>query len=83
MASILSQSKRVFNATKSNAIISKSKNVFWFFFCIFEIYVKFQILWKKRWASELFVSEIIDCKKHGYLNAQKAPYQNTDGESTC
>ena len=31
----------------------------------------------------LFVSEIIDCKKRCYLNAKKAPFQNTYGQSTC
>ena len=31
----------------------------------------------------LFVSDIIDCKKRCYLNAKKAPFQNTHGQSTC
>ena len=31
MKSILSESKKVFNATNSNAIISKEKNIFWIF----------------------------------------------------
>ena len=33
--------------------------------------------------SKLFLSEIIDCKKRGYLNDGKAPSQNTYGQSTC
>ena len=33
----LSKSEWVFNATNSNAIISKSKNIFWIFFCLFGI----------------------------------------------
>ena len=44
----------MFKATNSNAIISKSKNIFWIFFCIFGIYKTFGILWKKIWASEVF-----------------------------
>ena len=45
--------KAMFNATNSNATISKSENIFWFFFCIYGIYIKFEILWRKRWASEV------------------------------
>ena len=30
----------------------------------------------------LFASEIKDCKKRGYLNAQKASCQNSYGQST-
>ena len=52
MTSILSQSKRVFNATNSNTFISKSKNIFWIFFCISGIHIKFGILSKRRRASE-------------------------------
>ena len=83
MTSILSQSKRVLNATNSNAIISKSKNIFWTIFCISEIYIKRQILSKKDQAGRLFVSEIIDCKRRLYLNAQEAPCHNTYGQWTC
>ena len=53
MTSILSQEERVLHATNSKAIISKSKNIFWIFFCISEIYIKFGILCSKRWDSEL------------------------------
>ena len=45
--------KAMFNATNSNATISKSENIFLFFFCIYGIYIKFEILWRKRWASEV------------------------------
>ena len=50
---------------------------------ISEIYMKFGILLKKDDLSRLFVSEIIDYKKRGYLNAQKVLYQKTYGQSTC
>ena len=53
MKIILSQKKRVFNATNLNSIIWKSKNMFSILFCISEIYVKFRTLCKKRWASEI------------------------------
>ena len=43
----------MFNATNSNAIISKSWNIFWIFFSIFAICIKFGIVWKKRWDSEV------------------------------
>ena len=79
MTSILSLSKRMFNATNSNAIISKSKNMLWMVFWISGIYIKLGILWKKHEPQRLFVSEIIDCKKRSYLNASKAPCQKTFG----
>ena len=44
MTSILSHLKPVFNATKSNTIISKSKNNFWIFLCIPWIYLKIWLL---------------------------------------
>ena len=60
--------KGVFNATNSNAIITKSKKIFSIFFFISGIYLTFWTLWKKRWTSEV-VSVIIHCKKPGDLNA--------------
>ena len=51
----LSERKSVqFNATNSNAIISKSKNTSWFFFWISSIYIKYWILWNQGWASKVF-----------------------------
>ena len=38
---------------------------------------------KKDEPRRLFVSEIIHCKKRGYLNTQKAAHQNTYRQSTC
>ena len=61
MASILSQQKLVFNATNSNAIITKSKNIFSFFFWVSEIYINLEYFEKKDEPRKLFVSEIIDC----------------------
>ena len=43
----------MFNAINSNAIVSKSKNIFWTFFCISGIYVKFQTLSRKSWSSRV------------------------------
>ena len=66
MTSILSQEKQVFNATNSNAIISKSKNIFSVFFCICWIDLEIGLLLKKKdEPRRLFVYEIIDCKKWG------------------
>ena len=53
MENILSQKKRVFHATNSNAIIQKSQIFFPIFCCISEIYINFRTLWKKRWAWEI------------------------------
>ena len=43
----------MFNATNSNAIISKPKNIFSIFLCISGIYIKFWILSKKSWVSQV------------------------------
>ena len=68
----------------SDAIISKSKNIFSIFFSISGIYIKFRILWKRKdEPGRLFVSEIIDYKKRCYLNAEKAAYLNTYGQLKC
>ena len=73
MRSILSQEKRVFNTTNSNATISKSKNIFSIFFCISVIYIKFEILWKKRWASQAICFWNYRLQKSGLLKCQKSP----------
>ena len=41
----------MFNATSSNGNISKCKKIFWTFFWISRIYIKFGILWKKIWTT--------------------------------
>ena len=35
----------------SNSVIWKIKKIFWFFFSISGIYIKFQIFWRKSWLS--------------------------------
>ena len=60
--------KSTFHATNSNAIIFKWKNILSNFLCISGIYINFVILWRKNEPRRLFVSEIIDYKKRGYLN---------------
>ena len=42
-----------------------------------------KIFKKKGESSSLSISEIIDSKKGGYLNAWKALLQNSFRESTC
>ena len=43
----------MFNPTNSSAIISISKTIFWIFFSVSGTYLKFWIISKKSWASEL------------------------------
>ena len=73
MTSILSQKKLVFNETNSDAIISRSKNTFSNFFCISEIYIKFGILWKKRWALEFICFWYYRLQKAELLKCPKIP----------
>ena len=72
MTSIPSQWKWVFNATYSKAIVLKSKNVLWNFFFIFVIYIKFGILWKKRWDSEVINFRNYRLEKAGFFKCLKS-----------
>ena len=63
----------MFNTTNSNAIISKSKNIFSIFFCISEIYIKFGIFWKEIWASEVICFWNYRLQKAGLFKWQKSP----------
>ena len=56
-------------------ILSQNQKMFSHFFSAF--------LEKNDVPWTLFVSEIMDYKMQDYLNAQKAAFQNTYGESTC
>ena len=61
---------RVFNATNSNTIISKiKKKILDFFLNVRNLHKIWNALKKKDEPQSLFVSEIIDLKKWGYLNA--------------
>ena len=57
-----------FPATISNAIISKTKDFFWIFYCISEMCMKFRAYSKKVGYPSLIISEIIDAARRGYLN---------------
>ena len=60
------------------------KNIFFNFFPHFRNLQKiWNTLKNKNESPMLFLSEIIDCKKWSYLNAQKASCLNTCGHSTC
>ena len=62
----------MFNATKWNKIILESKNIFWSFFSIFRIYIKFELLWKKRWASQAITFWNYRLEKVGFLKCLKS-----------
>ena len=53
----------------------KIKKSFLNFFFICKIYIKLAILWKKKKSWTLFLFEIIDCQKRGYLNAKKPRFR--------
>ena len=57
------------NATKSNVIIPKLKKFSKFLAAFPESTQNFIYFEKKDGLQRLFLSEIIDCKKRGYLNA--------------
>ena len=55
----------------------KTKDFFWIFYCLSEIYMKWRTSSKKGESSSLSISEIIDSKGGGYLSAWKALLQNS------
>ena len=59
--------------TNSNAIISKSKNIFCIFFRISQIFIKFVLLWRKRSASEVICFWNYRLQKAGLLKLLKSP----------
>ena len=59
--------------TNSNAIISKSKNIFSIFFWISQIFIKFVLLCKKRSASEVICFWNYRLQKAGLLKLLKSP----------
>ena len=63
----------MFNATNSNSIISKSKNIFWTFFPISKICIKFWILSKKIWPLEVIYFCNYRLRKTGLLQCPKKP----------
>ena len=73
MKCIVSQKKRVFNASNSNAIIWKSKNICWVFFYICGFYIKFKTLWKKKWASKVICFWNYRLQKSDLLKCPKSP----------
>ena len=63
----------MFNATNSNDIISKSKKIFWIFFWISGIYIKFGILSKKSWTPEVIFLRNYWLGKAELLKCPKSP----------
>ena len=70
MTSILCWEKWIFNATNSNPIMSKTGNIFSVFLLnSWNLYQVLNISQKKDAADSWLISKIIDCKKHGFLDA--------------
>ena len=65
--------KAITNATNSNVNISKSKNICWIFCCISGIKTKFEVVFKKRWASEVISFWNYRLEKAGLLKCLKGP----------
>ena len=63
----------MFNASNSNAIVSKSKNICSSFFCIYGIYVESGILSKKIWASQVISFWKYRLEKAELLRCPKSP----------
>ena len=61
----------MFNPTKWNEIISKSKNIFRSFF-IFGFYIEFELLWKKGWASQAISFSNYRLEKVGFLKCLRS-----------
>ena len=51
-------------ATSSKADISQTENFFWTLFDVSEIYVKFEVFWKKDQSHTFSITELINCKTY-------------------
>ena len=58
----------IFHHQTANAIISKTKDFFSFFYCILEICIQFRTFWKKGESPSSRILEIIDSERDGYIN---------------
>ena len=64
--------------------LSQNQKIFsQFFSALLESTEKLKYFGTKDELPNLFVSEIIDYKKRGYLNAEKGLFRNTYGQWTC
>ena len=73
----------MFKTTNSNAIICKTKIFSKFFSAFLKSTSNFQQFGEKDEPHSWSTSEIRDCKKCGYLNAEKPQCQNSNGHSAC
>ena len=65
-------------------LLSQNQKIFCELFLHFrKLHKIWNTLKNKMSLGRHFFSDIIDCKKRGYLNAQKAPCQNTYEQWTC
>ena len=76
-SNVFSSQYAEFDGTSSDAIIFKTKDFFFIFYCVSDIYMKWRTFSKKGESSSLSISEIIDSKRGGYLSAWKALLQNS------
>ena len=64
--------------------LSQNQKIFSRFFSAFpKSTSNFEYFEEEDEPQRLLISEIIDFKKRAYLNAYKAPCQNTYGQRTC
>ena len=64
--------------------LSPNHKMFSQFFAAFQKFTQnLEHFREKDKPSKLFDSELIDCPKRGYLNAEKAPCHSNYGQSTC
>ena len=64
--------------------LSQKPKLFSQIFYLFRKYtLNFEHFERKDEPHSCCISEITDCKKRGYLNAEKASCQNTYGQPTC
>ena len=73
MTSILSHLKPVFNATKSNAIISKSKHVLWLSFLHLRNLNKIWITLKQKMSLRVYFLMKLETPKSGFTSMAKEP----------
>ena len=61
-------------ASSSNSIIFKTINYFPTFYCIFQIYIKYDAFWKKDHLHSLTISKVFDSKELWLLECLKVRF---------
>ena len=70
------------NANNSDAFVSKTKDFFWIYLCVFRICIKFWTFSKKDNPHSLCISEITDHERRALINVSTLPFERTSRQAS-